>query len=357
MPYLLAPPRRVRYICRLDLNVSLSEAGTTLLALQYAPPPTAFPSAAALLNMNLSDPAPGVLRAGNLDFGPGGGWQQLPLNTLGSGRTYSLSVAAADAAGNIQPAIVTLTLTAPDITPPTITRATAASTADTAITANVTLNESPSTVLWMAVPAAASATSSTTSAPPPPDAANVVAAATAQQPLAGMATYAPANNTGGQGFATFAVPGLTPGQVYNLYLVGRDASGNTQTVVTTVAGVRTSDSSPPAILTFNSTTVTSGNRLTLALNASKAGTLYFIAIRAGGPVPTRQQLLQPSTYPAPSFANFSGSMPVQAAWTAASSSLCVADGAIFQVWAVLEDLEGTFPGRTPNYSNVTRCGP
>ncbi|KAG2444871.1 hypothetical protein HXX76_001609 [Chlamydomonas incerta] len=338
---------RARYICRLDLNVSLSEAGTALLALQYAPPPTAFPTATALLNMNLSDPAPGVLRAGNLDFGPGGGWQQLPLSTLASGRTYSLSIAAADTAGNIQPSIVTLTLTAPDVMPPTITRATAMSTADTVITANVTLNESPSTVLWLAELASSAAAA--------PGAAAVVAAAAAQQPLAGTAPYAPANNTAGQGFATFAVAGLTPGQVYNLYLVGRDAAGNTQAVVTTVAGVRTSDSSPPSIQALSSTTATSGNRLTLAVNASKAGTLYFLAIRAGGPVPSRQQLLQPATYPAPAFANFSGSVQVQAAWTPASAGLCVADGATFQIWAVLEDLEGTFPGRTPNYSNVTRA--
>ncbi|PNH00991.1 hypothetical protein TSOC_013152 [Tetrabaena socialis] len=334
-------------LCRLVLNVSLSEPGAALLALQYDPPATSFTAASLSAAMDASAPAPGILRAGSLDFAAPG-WQQLTLNGLASGRRYSLAVAGVDAAGNLRPALALLTAAAPDLMPPLLVRYTASAAVagagggggDTAITVNATLNEA-CTVFWTAQAAGS----------PTPTAVQLAAAAgaAAQQQLQqyGAYGYSAAGSP-----ATWVIPGLVPGMLYDIHLVARDLSGNTQAAVSSLRGVRTSDSRPPAILALVATASTVGNRFTLTANSSKPGTLRFIAVHPGSPVPTREQLLAPASYAA---ANFSGVLVLPTAFAAASVALCVADGASLQVWGVQEDLEGTFAGRLPNYSNITRA--
>lgn len=152
-------------------------------------------------------------------------------------------------------------------------------------------------------------------------------------------------------FALWNATNLTLGTVYDLHMTARDAKGNLQTRITTIAGVRTMDSTQPQLLRLTTTIAATGNRYTLAVNATKPGTLYYMATKAGAPTPTRQHLLQPGTYPAT--ANFSGQLFMPTANRVSSIVLCIADPLSLTLWAVQQDLEGQFPGRTPNYSNVT----
>lgn len=118
-------------------------------------------------------------------------------------------------------------------------------------------------------------------------------------------------------------------------------------------GVRTADSTPPIIHSLTTTTSTSGNTFLITLNASKPGILYYVATSAGQASPARiDQLLRPR--PTHGF-NLSGSMAVASDSNIAQTTLCVADGRSLQLWAVLQDLEGSFPGRVPNNSTMVRC--
>ncbi|KXZ55299.1 hypothetical protein GPECTOR_3g434 [Gonium pectorale] len=328
-------------MCHLSLNFSLSEAGTAFIALQIAGPSAMNFTSAGLSAMNLTAPPAGVLRVGSMYFNASGS-ETLLLSALASGRNYSLSAVAADSSGNLQPRPTVLTqLTAPDITPPLFLSYSAGGVADTAVAVNVSLNER-SVIMWTVLPSGF---------PAPNASAVVIAAANTSSTLAGTLSYAPSAGPGA--LTTWQANGLKPGQVYDIHMVARDINGNQQAAVTTIAAVRTYDSSPPAILNLTATVAATGNRFTIAANTTKPGTLYYMAVRSGAPVPTTQQLLQPSSYPAGA-ANFSGRFSLNAALAGASVTLCVAGGSSYQIWAVAEDLEGTFPNRQPNYSNVAR---
>ncbi|GFR39603.1 hypothetical protein Agub_g63, partial [Astrephomene gubernaculifera] len=269
------------YLCRLALNVSLSEAGSAILALQYATPPTINFTATNLSTVNLTAPPAGVLRTSALRFNTSG-WQQLQLDTLASGRGYSLVAAAIDVAGNLQPSLSSLAVAAPDVTPPVFTNYSAESTADTVITVNASLNE-PCTVMWMALSAGS----------PAPNVSQVVAAATGSVLLlSGSMPYI--SNT--SAVRTWNISGgLAAGHVYDIYMVARDSSGNQQASVTAIQQVRCWDSTPPVILSLTVTVPAAGNRLTITANSTKPGALRYLAVSAGAPVPTRQQLLQASS--------------------------------------------------------------
>lgn len=117
--------------------------------------------------------------------------------------------------------------------------------------------------------------------------------------------------------------------------------------------MRTQDDSVPIIYSLRVTTAASGNTFIVSVNASKPGTLFFATTRPPQAGPARiDQLLAPST--ASGF-NFSGSMAVPSAGVVAQRTLCVADGALLRLWAVLQDMEGSFEGRVPNNSTLTRC--
>lgn len=116
------------------------------MALQYDPPLTAFTSS-SLAGLNLTSPPVGVLRYTSLEFATPG-VQQLTLSTLASGRNYSIALVAVDRSANLQPQPQVLLASAVDVTPPVFVTYSAAALADTAIGANVSLNEA-SSVFWV----------------------------------------------------------------------------------------------------------------------------------------------------------------------------------------------------------------
>ncbi|GLC59525.1 hypothetical protein PLESTB_001496700 [Pleodorina starrii] len=321
--------------CRLSLNVSLSEPGTSVLALQYADVRSINFTADTLIATDLNAPPAGVLRAVSMSFS-GAGSLEVHLPDLASGQGYSLDLAAVDTSGNIQPLLQSLALTAPDVMPPALLSYSAASVADTFITVNVSLSE-PGTVLWQVVATGSQA----------PNATQLVTAVQANKTLlVGSTAYAPAVAGGA---VAWRVGGLVLGRVYDVHILARDASGNQQASVTSVLRVRVQDSTPPIIHSLTTSLAPTGNRLMISVNASKPGTLLYVAVRPGAAIPTRQQLLQPAAF------NFSGQVPVPAALGLASSVICVLDGGSYEIWAVQEDTEGQYPNRQPNYSNITRA--
>ncbi|KAG2496180.1 hypothetical protein HYH03_005780 [Edaphochlamys debaryana] len=321
---------KTSFLCSLNLNVTLSEPGSAKLTVQNVPRLFAF-NASSLYTLNITAPGPGVIRAGTLDFTAAGS-QQLELSSLSPGRAYVLSIVASDSVGNLQPDMFEAWLNAPDIVPPFFRAASVFSTNDDSLTVNVTLNER-CIVMCLVLP----------SGSPTPAVATVLANGTQQ-------TYAPPNASMP---ITWDMLGLSPGLLYDVHMVATDAVGNQQAAVTSVLRVRTTDSTPPSLLNLTTTAFSPGNRFTISVNASKPGTLYFVGVRAGAPLPTRNQLLLPSALYA--WANFSGSLAVPDPFVPTNVTLCVADGTDFQLWAVMEDLEGLVAERIPNYSTVIRA--
>ncbi|EFJ44930.1 hypothetical protein VOLCADRAFT_118525 [Volvox carteri f. nagariensis] len=319
--------------CQLSLNISLSESGSSALALQYADAYQNNFTTDSLIDISVTNPPTGVLRAAVVMFNSSG-FLYVHLSDLPSGRGYSLDIAGVDVAGNIQPLLQSLTLLAPDVTPPNFTRYSAASVADTFITANVSLNE-PSIVLWLVTSAGAQV----------PNATQLVAAVQRNQSMVGLTAYAPMVASGP---VTWHIGGLIVGQVYDLHMLARDASGNQQANVTSILRIRVQDSTPPIIYSLTTSLAATGNRLIISVNASKPGTLRYVAITPGASSPTQQQLLQAAA------ANFSGQLPVPTALTIASAVLCVADGGSYQLWAMQEDTEGRImPAAASTTSNAS----
>ncbi|GIL91060.1 hypothetical protein Vretifemale_18750, partial [Volvox reticuliferus] len=327
---------RSTFRCQLSLNVSLNEAGTSILALQYADAHLNNFTAATLVGVNVTNPPSGILRAIPIQFNSSGS-TEVHLSDLVSGESYILDAAAVDISGNIQPLLQSRTFIAPDVIPPSFILVSATSIADTFITVNVSLNE-PSTILWLIARAGLQA----------PNRTQLFAAVQRNETMTGSTPYVP--RVAGAAIM-WNISSLAVGKEYDLHLLAQDANGNQQANVTSISRVRVIDSIPPVIHSLTIYLTPTGNRLIISVNASKPGTLHYIALPLGASVPTRQQLLEPVTA---ATANFSGQMPVTTALSIASAVLCVADGRSYEIWAMQEDTEGQHPNRQPNYSNITR---
>ena len=145
------------------------------------------------------------------------------ITGLTASTAYKIYFVAKDAANNVQAAVqnVAVTTTAtPDLTAPTTTAAPSVSgITDTATTLSVTINEA-GTGYYLVQPAAA-------------------AAPTVAQVQAGT-SFAMVANTA----ATPAISGLTAATAYKVYFVAKDAAGNVQAAVQSVALTTTAASLP-----------------------------------------------------------------------------------------------------------------
>lgn len=117
--------------------------------------------------------------------------------------------------------------------------------------------------------------------------------------------------------------------------------------------VRTTDSVPPVIHSLTAT-FTPPMTFTITANTSEPGRLLYAPRKVGSPAPTVQEVLSAWESKDPLLANFTGVMDVPAALTAVVGSTCVADGDQLVVYAVAQDREGLWPGRSNNTSPVSR---
>ena len=121
------------------------------------------------------------------------------------------------------------------------------------------------------------------------------------------------------------------------------------------SGVRTTDSTPPSILSL-AATWTQPMALRIVANVSKPGALRYLARRAGqSPPASAQALLNAVATNDLSAANFTGSLRVPRAGGRAAAMLCIADGDQMVIFAVAQDREGDNPGRWPNNGTMVRC--
>jgi hypothetical protein len=94
--------------------------------------------------------------------------------------------------------------------------------------------------------------------------------------------------------------------------------------------------------------------LSLTANVSKPGTLRYLARRAGEEPPeSPQELLDVVAANNLAAANFTGSLVLPRGGMAFAPA-CIADGADMVIWAVAQDQEGTYAGRWPNNSTMSR---
>ncbi|KAI8463288.1 MAG: hypothetical protein J3K34DRAFT_496093 [Monoraphidium minutum] len=314
-----APP----YLCNATWQARLSEPGRArwvLLRTNDSTTPLAgLPSPAELWSLPLAQ-ALGPLAASVVD-----GASAAPLvfppspaahvnhTGLACDAAYALLLAPHDnalPAPNMPAALTVLRLVAPDVQPPGFLGYRLSGATDAALAFSATLDEA-STVAYVLKPC-------------PSDAPSVDEA--------------------------FSVEGLQPGQRYDLHMAAVDYAGNRQPNTTTVSCVRTTDSRPPAILELIATW-TPPMSLTLAVNASKPGTLRFVARRAGAPPPaSAQEVLDDVAANSLAANNFTSSAAIPLGYTLATATLCVADGADMIVYGVAQDREGDFTGRSPNTS-------
>jgi hypothetical protein len=93
---------------------------------------------------------------------------------------------------------------------------------------------------------------------------------------------------------------------------------------------------------------------TITVNTSEPGRLLYAPRKVGAPAPTVQEVLSAWESKDPALANFTGQMEVSNALAAVTGSTCVAEGDQLVVYAVAQDREGLWPGRTNNTSPVSR---
>ncbi|TXT35993.1 MAG: putative Large exoprotein involved in heme utilization or adhesion, partial [Comamonadaceae bacterium] len=191
------------------------------------------------------------------------------ISGLTTSTAYKIYFVAKDAANNVQTSVqsiaVTTTAAAPDVTAPTTTAApsvSGTSTTDTAL--SVTINEA-GTGYYLVQPAAA-------------------AAPTVAQVQAGTAFAITANTA-----ATQAISGLTASTAYKIYFVAKDAAGNVQAAVQSVA---VTTAAPVVDVTAPTTTggpgvlSTTDTATTLSVTINEAGTGYYLVKAAAAAAPT-----------------------------------------------------------------------
>lgn len=118
--------------------------------------------------------------------------------------------------------------------------------------------------------------------------------------------------------------------------------------------VRTTDSVPPGITDLVAV-FTPPMSLTLTYTVSKPGSLLLAPRKVGQPAPQAEEVVSAVTARSTTQANFTTVLTVEAAGTAVSQVLCVAEGDSLVVHAVARDTEGQWLGRQDNLSPVKRC--
>lgn len=333
---------RLNYSCGLSFTLSVNETGIVryLLVRRSAVPLVNLTSAllfdlpaASLFN------ATDVLADAVISLDANATSAQAVPN-LPSQTDYNLLLSVADAAGNVPASPRVVAVSAPDIRPPFFTVATASSPDDTRLVGTLALDE-PGTVFYLVLPTNSTPTLSL------PTADQVVAGALSGANVVSRGSLAvPAAGAN----VTLALTALARGTFYTLCLVPRDATGNTQTFVTTLVG-RTIDSTPPVLFSLSTLATPPKTTFAITANVSKPGTIYYVGFKPGAPAPSR---ITDILFPSPA-ANFSGSFAVGTALTLSDGVLCIADGQQMEVYAFAQDNEGRYEGRLPNNGTIVKA--
>jgi hypothetical protein len=96
--------------------------------------------------------------------------------------------------------------------------------------------------------------------------------------------------------------------------------------------------------------------LILTATVSKPGALRYLARRAGQTPPaSAQALISAVAANDLAAANFTGSAVMPTGGVPMTAEACIVEGDTMVLWVVAQDEEGSFPGRWPNNSTMSRC--